>query len=407
MGILILKKLFQSTIYLGIISLLFQSCDFNDLEIIYEEKLVVFASIVANMPVTDTVFVSRSASVDEDISANQLWIDDADVRLIHDSSSAELVFHSVGNGRYFPILPDAGMEEILDYLNYIIQPGDTYRLVVVHDQDSVIATTEVPTTFNIAPADIGEYGCPDGEMLPVGNVDVNNLNDLSPAQLFELFQNPEGFVNTNNINVDSVVFRFGDCFTKSFASYPMFGIDFNDDDFNTIQIISLALEANSVGLEPELDFNNDGSIDENEFSDRNRNGIRDSCYINLIYNEQKAKYFDNDSLSYNDIARIWKSPLRRETQQGSWRENSPYRYNPWLWNSESAPTVVMWLYFDYYGYYLMTFNATSEAYFNYFSGDPVGQNIYLLPDTNLDGGLGVFYSSVATSFLVYVKKDER
>ena len=53
----------------------------------------------------------------------------------------------------------------------------------------------------------------------------------------------------------------------------------------------------------------------------------------------------------------------------------------------------------------MTFNATSEAYFNYFSGDPVGQNIYLLPDTNLDGGLGVFYSSVATSFLVYVKKD--
>lgn len=210
-----MKKIFHAATCLGIMSLLFQSCDFNDQEIVYEEKLVVFASIVANMPVTDTVFVSRSASVDEDISANQLWIDDADVRLIHDSSTAELVFHSVGNGRYFPILPDAGMEEILDYLNYIIQPGGTYRLIVVHDQDSVIATTEVPTTFNIAPADMGEYGCPDGELLPVGNVDVNNLNDLSPAQLFELFQNPEGFVNTNNINVDSVVFRFGDTKTVS------------------------------------------------------------------------------------------------------------------------------------------------------------------------------------------------
>ena len=64
----------------------------------------------------------------------------------------------------------------------------------------------------------------------------------------------------------------------------------------------------------------------------------------------------------------------------------------------------MWLYFDYYGYYLMTFKATSESYFNYLSGDPVGQNIYLLPDSNLEGGLGVFYSSASTSFLVYVDR---
>ena len=401
-----MKKLIQALVCLGIISFLIQSCDFNDQEIVYEEKLVVFASIVANMPVIDTVFVSRSANLGEDIVANELWIDDADVRLIHDSSSAELVFHSVGNGRYFPIRSGAGMEEITEYLNFIIQPGGTYRLVVVHDQDSVIATTDVPASFDISPADMGTYTCPDGEIFPVGDVDVNNLDELSLEELVQLYQDPAGFVAANNINVDSITFRFGDCFTKSFASYPMFGIDFNDDDYNTIQIISLALEANTVGLEPQLDINNDGNIDENEFSDRNRNSIRDSCYINLIYNEQKAKYFDNDSLSYNDISRIWKNPLRRETQEGTWRENSPYRYNPWLWNIESAPTVVMWLYFDYYGYYLMTFNATSESYFNYFSGDPVGQNIYLLPDTNLEGGLGVFYSSAATSFLVYVQKDE-
>ena len=50
----------------------------------------------------------------------------------------------------------------------------------------------------------------------------------------------------------------------------------------------------------------------------------------------------------------------------------------------------------------MTFQATSESYFNYFSGDPVGQNIYLLPESNFDGGLGVFYSNNSASFLVYV-----
>ena len=271
-----MKKLIQALVCLGIISLLIQSCDFNDQEIIYEEKLVVFASIVANMPVMDTVFVSRSANLGEDIVANELWIDDADVRLIHDSSSAELVFHSVGNGRYFPIRPGAGMEEITEYLDFIIQPGDTYRLVVVHDQDSVIAATDVPVSFDISPADMGTYTCPDGEILPVGDVDVNNLDELSLEELVQLYQDPASFVASNNINVDSIIFRFGDCFTKSFASYPMFGIDFNDDDYNTIQIISLALEANTVGFEPQLDINNDGNIDENEFSDLNRNGIRDS-----------------------------------------------------------------------------------------------------------------------------------
>ena len=65
----------------------------------------------------------------------------------------------------------------------------------------------------------------------------------------------------------------------------------------------------------------------------------------------------------------------------------------------------MWLYFNYYGYQLMTFRATSQSYFDYFSGDPVGQNIYLLPDSNFDGGLGVFYSNYSPSFLVYVKRD--
>ena len=33
---------------------------------------------------------------------------------------------------------------------------------------------------------------------------------------------------------------------------------------------------------------------------------------------------------------------------------------------------------------MMTFKSTSDSYFNYFRGDPVGQNIYLLPDSNFE-----------------------
>ena len=54
----------------------------------------------------------------------------------------------------------------------------------------------------------------------------------------------------------------------------------------------------------------------------------------------------------------------------------------------------------------MSFNATSETYFNYFSGDPLGQNIYLLPNSNIEDGFGVFYSKVSTEFIIYVKKDD-
>ena len=186
----------------------------------------------------------------------------------------------------------------------------------------------------------------------------------------------------------------------------MFAVDFNQDDYNTIQIISNALETDAVGLEPFNDENSNGTFDEGEiFSDRNSNGVRDSCYINLIYSDEKG-LFDNDSLEYNRLANIWKNPLKKGGVDGTWRENSPYRNNPWLWNADRAPSPIMWLYFDYYGHYMMTYKSTSDSYFNYFKGDPVGQNIYLLPESNFEGGLGVFYSSSSASFLVKITKPE-
>ncbi len=393
--------------YLLALSLIFLSCSFEDSEIQYEQNLVVFASIVANLPVVDTVFISRSANLSEDISTGDLWIENADVRLIDDSSKAELIFHSLGKGKYFPLHAESSVEQIEKYINYIIKPGQIYHLLVKHESDSVLASTTVPEEFSISSAELGSYECPDGKELAVGSVNVNNFKNISLEDQFQLLQDPNRLINQYDIIVDTINYRIGDCFTKSFASYPMFGVDFNDNSYSTIQIISYALEAGEIGMEPLLDLNNDGTIEEGEFSDRNRNGLRDSCYINLIYNEEKEKFFDNDSLSYNDLSSIWKGPLLRGSENNNnWKFNSPYRNNPFLWNIEEAPTVIGWLYFDYYGYYLMSFNATSETYFNYFSGDPLGQNIYLLPNSNIEDGFGVFYSKVSTEFVVYVKKDD-
>ena len=60
-----------------------------------------------------------------------------------------------------------------------------------------------------------------------------------------------------------------------------------------------------------------------------------------------------------------------------------------------------WLFYDYYGYHLMTFQATDEAFFNYFQGLPEF-NTFVLPASNVVGGYGLVSSSASKSFLVYV-----
>ena len=374
-------------IFLIIILFIVPSCDFNDPDADYEEQLVIFASITANLPVLENISVSRTASISEDVTADSLWIDDAIVELIHvidDSTEESLVFKSLGNGQYTAYDTASTNDEFIAWSTFIIQAGHMYKLVVVHEEDSLIATTIVPDTLVLNPAELGDYSCPDGEVLPTKVIDINNLADFSIFELETLFSDPEDFILQNDINVDSIVYRFGDCFTQTFASYPYFGIDFDSDNFQTIKILSYGLEANVRGLEP-LDTLSTviDTVTGLGFYDYNYNGNRDSVFVNLIY---------DTTLGF----RLWKGQyLRDET-------NAPYRINPWQWNIESSPSPIMWLYFDYYGYQLMTFQATSESYFNYFSGDPVGQNIYLLPESNFDGGLGVFYSNNSASFLVYV-----
>ena len=99
------------------------------------------------------MFVSRTAGVDETVDAADLYIEDANVKLINMSDSSELHFYSIGNGRYYPIdLTMQNIDSVSRYwLEYVISSGTTYRLVVNHEEDSVIAETSVPEKIEIAP----------------------------------------------------------------------------------------------------------------------------------------------------------------------------------------------------------------------------------------------------------------
>ena len=107
------------------------------------------------------------------------------------------------------------------------------------------------TQIEIASEESYDFRCPDGSLEPTKMIDVNNLENLTFQELSLLYLNPVQYIEENSINVDSVDFKIGDCYSKSFASAPLFSVDFNEEDYNTIQIISYALEADEVGMEPE------------------------------------------------------------------------------------------------------------------------------------------------------------
>ncbi len=354
---------------LFIISFLILSCTINDDQVEYEEQLVLWANLRANFPLIDTVFVARSANLKENVSSKQLWIDDAQVHIIGDT--IDLLLNPVLNspGRYFT------------NSNYIFQGGGTYEVRAILGTDTISGITVIPDKMEISPASESIYACK-GITFNVPEININNYDPTMWPPII-------GYV-------DTLTLKQGECFTESFASYPLFKIDFNEEDYETIRILSLALDADSVNLEPFTDLNNDGLWNEDEyFDDWNQNGIRDSCLINLIYDT-----------TYKDIYALWKEPFPRGSQQETgWLKNSPYRYNPWPWNVETAPVSMTWLFFDYYGLHLMTFQATDDATFNYFQGLPEF-NQYVMPNSNVVNGYGLVSSSASSSFLVYIKRDE-
>ena len=386
-----MKKLAILTMLLTV--LILKSCSFDDSEMVYEEKLVVFASISANLPIIDTVLVSKTASInDESVLSSDLVVNDAQVRLIEDSTGKILDFFNVGPGQYFPVFEGATLEDFENYTAFIIQPGQTYSLFVGNDMDSVLAVTTVPEEMNIRAADLGTYTCPDGTELSTDTIDVNNLSQFSVDQLLGFASDPQSFISDYNINVDSITFRFGDCFTKSFASYPMFGVDFDSDNYQTIKTLTFALDANEKGLEPLIaigDINAPSFEDPDSgmFYDYNYNGIRDSTFINLIYDT-----------SFVNV--IWKGPYLRD------ENNNPSRENPFVWSIERGPIRMSWLYFNYYGLQLITVQATDINFYNYLQGDPLENNIYTLPGSNIEGGYGLFSSHTYEKFYVYLKKGK-
>lgn len=350
-------------VWLGFLWLV-AGCTIYDEPAEYEEKLVVFANLTANQPMIDTVFVSRSAAIEERIPFEELYIPDA-----------EVLFIIGGDTIPAPAVPDRP-GRYLTGPSVVFPAGETVRMRVVHDNDTVRAETTLPTRMDYSSMAGEAYNC-NGSSLPIPMINTDNVSLVN------------GIPNITG-TVDTVVYRSGECYTQSFASYPYFQLQFNAEDYNTIRLLSFALEADVRGLEPYEDTDDDGIWDAGvePYADMNRNGERDSSFINLIYDTTFT-------------SQIWKGSFYRD------ENNDPYRINPFVWTLENSPIPVNWLFFNYYGLHLIVLQATDEAYYNYYKGQPfgVGTNLYQLPDSNIEGGYGLFSSTYSAYFLVYVARE--
>lgn len=312
----------------------------------YEEKLVVFGNITAEMPLVDTFYVSLSFSIDVPHETDAKWVDNAEVS-INDGDTTIFIPPIEGNpGRY-----------IVNNHDYTVMPNRTYSMEVIWQGDTVTAETTVPDTFTIHSISSDQWEC-DGEVIQIDTInlyqnvyDFDTLNDVIIEALVG--------GDFSNFPMDTIVYKEGDCYTSSFASVPYFYVS-READYEPpmMRLTSYALTG-------------------------------DSLYSNAIF---------DTSFSAN----AFKGPMYIETVDDT---TVYYRPNPLVWNLSQPDIDMGWLAFNYYGPHLIIFQAADQDFRDYFEGDPLGQNQYILPNSNIDGGYGLFSSSYFRYFLVYVAEE--
>ncbi len=385
------------------------SCELPDNNVEYQEGLVVFGRIElfeingTSFGEIDTLRVSLSSSIDANLeNANQLYINDANVSItgLFDEQNDELI-----STIQFISLNEFGKYYIDDEIEYKIWPNKEYTINVNYNDYEVAASTITPDYLSIEsiednynceecsdPSIYGETTCENaGE---TWNSELQNIQEIN-IDNFDLINNQtngtwifntdvlESFISDGTISSIDLS-RYG-CTVGSFASKPYFVLNIEDEesgenvDPSAIRILTYALEPERMGLEPS---NSDGT-----YFDYNENNIQDMTLINTFYDTTAV--FD-----------IWKGPYFRDENY------NPYLLNPFIWTVETSPTPIMWLYFNYYGKHLVVVQSSDDAYYDYLSGDPLGQNQYIIPDSNIEGGYGLFTSNYSKAFFLNIRKAD-
>lgn len=263
-------------------------------------------------------------------------------------SDAEVLITSAADSFYLHPIPNHPGSYLDTTFSHIILPNTTYYLDVRYQDHHVLAETTIPSPVILQSVENNNWTC-EGETVHVDSIDLH-IEDNNWLLIQQAFATNDFSI----LSMDTVVYREDDCYLTSFMSPPFFSIMWESEgDPGLIRFMSLALE------------------------DSYENAIIDT------------------SLSAN----AFKGPMRvSETGE-------LYRPNPLLWNLSQPNLDFNWLSFNYYGPHFLVIQATDHGFHDYYEGDPLGMNQYILPNSNIIGGYGLFSSMNSTGFFVYIAPD--
>ena len=336
---MLIFKILKGILFLTI-GLVFLSCEPPIESGIYKEKLVVFGNLKANQPVKEPIYVSLSSSIDEAHEFETKWVNDAVVTISDGDTTIRLTAPHAGGikGGYIDL-----------FGGYLIKPNTAYSLKVVWKDDQVTAETIVPDTLHLSSISSSDWDC-EGKSVFVDTINLH-LNENPDWMILEAIQEKD----YSQLKMDSVSYKTGECYTTSFASVPMFVVQWEaESDPGLIRVVSHALEN-----DPE-------------------NAIVDTSLSAHIF---KGHMFINEDGEY-----YWPSPI--------------------VWHLSQPILDFGWLSFNFYGVHLIEIQVADQAFQDYFRGFPMGppQNQFILPESNVEGGYGLFSSTYSAQFLVYVKR---
>jgi len=232
-----------------------------------------------------------------------------------------------------------------------VRPNETYELSVKWNGHHLRSQTVIPDTLHIQSVQSSSYQC-DGEQIPIEP--INLYLDANTKRGIQYALRTEDY---SSLKMDTVTYKEGSCYTTSFASIPMFVVKWEaESDPGMIRLVSYAME------------------------DTSANAIVDTTLSAHIFKGHMAKDINGDY----------------------------YWPNPIVWHLSQAYLDFGWLSFNYTGVHLIEIQVADESFRNYFKGFPIGppQNQYILPESNIEGGYGLFSSTHSIYFLVYVKLEE-
>ena len=326
-----------------VLFLFFASCNLPVDNIEYEQQLVAFMNLQAGLHISaDTLTLNLTHEIDEKHEENESWVSGANAVIIINPDT------NPDTLQMLEVEARPGHYVVNDSTTHT-QGGQTYRLIVSTEDHFIQAETTIPGEITLESVQVDDLWDCEGSTV-VDSIDLH-IDDNDMMTLLVAYTTGD----LSLLTVDTLEYKTANCYTSSFTSMPYFALQWSSE------FAPAMLRTTTFALQ-------------------------DTISNVIIDTTLSAHAFKGHMLVDENGNKYWP--------------------NPTVWNFSVEEMYYGWLAFNYYGYNMIIIEATDHAFANYYAGDPLQINQYIMPNSNIDGGLGLFSSTSSAFFFVYIKPEE-